>query len=117
MKKLVIIFVVSASTNMIVIILQRRDELMNRIYIIGSISQSTEICKLARKLKKKNNEVRYVKLSALSFKQTVKECFKNILWCNELIVIPKLDETIGKGVTYEICFAEYLNKQITFYKE
>ena len=66
---------------------------MNRIYIIGSISQSAEICKLAKKLKRKNNEVRYVKLSALSFKQTVKECFKNILWCNELIVIPKINPT------------------------
>ena len=90
---------------------------MNRIYIIGSLSQSTQICKLANKIKKKNNEVRYVKLSTLSFKQSVKECFKNILWCNELIVIPKLDGTIGKGVTYEVCFAEYLNKQIIFYKE
>lgn len=90
---------------------------MNRIYIIGSLSQSAQICKLARKIKKKNNEVRYVKLSTSSFKQIVKECFKNIIWCNELIVIPKLDNTIGKGVTYEICFAEYLNKQITFYKE
>mgnify|MGYP005755088933 CR=1 FL=1 len=90
---------------------------MNRIYIIGSMSQSTQICRLATKIKRKNNEVRYVKLSSLSFKQTVKECFKNIIWCNELIVVPKIDGTIGKGVTYEICFAEYLNKQITFYRE
>ena len=90
---------------------------MYRIYIIGSLSQSTQICKVATKLKRKNNEVRYVKLSALSFKQNVRECFKNIIWCNELIVIPKLDGSIGKGVTYEVCFAEYLNKQITFYKE
>lgn len=90
---------------------------MKQIYIIGSMSQSTQICKLARKIKKKNIEVRYAKLSLLSFKQTVKECFKNIIWCNELIVVPKLDGTIGKGVTYELCFAEYLNKQITFYRE
>ena len=90
---------------------------MNRIYIIGSLSQSIQICKVAKRLKNKSNEIRYVKLSDLSFKQVVKECFKNIIWCNELIVIPKLDGTIGKGVTYEVCFAEYLNKQIIFYKE
>lgn len=90
---------------------------MNRIYIIGSLSQSLQICEVAQKLKKKSNEIRYVKLNDVSFKQNVENCFKNIMWCNNLIVIPKLDGTIGKGVTYELCFAEFLNKQITFYKE
>ena len=117
MKRLAIICVAFVTTNMTVTILQRGDKYMNRIYIIGSLSQSIQICEVAQKLKKKNNEIRYVKLNELSFKQNVENCFINIMWCNELIIIPKLDGTIGKGVTYEVCFAEYLNKQIIFYKE
>lgn len=51
---------------------------MNRIYIIGSLSQSSQICEVAQKIKKKSNEIRYVKLSNLSFKQTVENCFKTL---------------------------------------
>ena len=52
MKRLAIIYVVFVSTNMIVIILQGRDKYMNRIYIIGSLSQSSQICEVAQKIKK-----------------------------------------------------------------
>ena len=42
---------------------------MRRIYIIGSISQIDNYCE---------------------YKDCIKECFKNIQWCDELVVVAKI---------------------------
>lgn len=87
---------------------------MKRIYIIGSMSQIEGIRALAKELKNKKNEVRVPNPVNISLQDCVNECFKNIQWCDELIVVRKLDATIGESVIHEICFAKFLHKQISF---
>ena len=87
---------------------------MKRIYIIGSISQMAEIMSMRDKLQEKKCDVRIPKPNTSCFKDCVDECFKNIQWCDEIIVLSKLDGTIGESVTHELCFAEYLHKEISY---
>lgn len=86
---------------------------MKRIYIIGSMSQIEEIAHIYNKLCDKY-EVRIPKPTTLGFKHCVEECFKNIQWCDEVLVLSKLDGTQGESVTHELCFAEYLHKEIRY---
>lgn len=87
---------------------------MERIYIIGSMSQISEIEAVADKLPKEKYEVRVPQSTTTSLKESIDECFNNIQWCDKILVIRKLDGTIGESVLHEICFAEYLRKEITF---
>lgn len=87
---------------------------MNRIYIIGSMSQIAEIEAVANRLRKEKNDVRVPQPITTCLKESVDECLDNIQWCDQVLVIRKLDGTIGESVTHEICFAEYLHKEIIF---
>lgn len=46
--------------------------------------------------------------------ESIYECLDNIQWCDQILVIRKLDGNIGESVTHEVCFAEYLHKEIMF---
>lgn len=87
---------------------------MKRIYIVGSMSQISEIRATRDRLQEKNCDVRIPNVTNPQLKDCVAECFKNIEWCDELLVIAKLDGTVGESVAHEICFAKYLHKEISF---
>ena len=90
---------------------------IRNIYVIGSLSQSEEIKYLANYIKIINNCcVRYVKSEPnKNFNDLVNECFSNIAWADLVYVYLKPDGTIGKGTTYEVAFANYLNKDVIYY--
>ena len=56
--------------------------------------------------------VRCVKPIETTYQYAVRECYKNIAWCDILLVIVKPDDNIGESVTHELCFAGYLEKTI-----
>ena len=85
---------------------------MKKAYIIGSLTQSSLIKKVAMDLPIKYS-VRYVYSQPdKDFQDLVKECYDNIEWADIIYVIKKKDGTIGNGVTYELEYAKRLKKQI-----
>lgn len=87
---------------------------MKKILIVGSMSQISEIMETRDRLQEKNCDVRTPNVTNSCLQECVVECFKNILWCDELLVITKSDGTVGESVAHEICFAEYLHKEISY---
>lgn len=89
---------------------------MTRVYIIGSLSQSAQIMKIGEDLVNHRYKVRCVTPHITTLKDAVRLCLKNIVWCDTLLVVTKPDGTIGESVTHEVCFAEFLDKQIFLIK-
>ena len=87
---------------------------MKKIFIIGSMSQISQIMAARDRLQEINYVVRIPNVTNPHLKDCVDECFKNIQWCDELLVIAKSDGTVGESVTHEICFAKYLHKEISY---
>lgn len=85
---------------------------MKRIYIIGSMSQIAEIETVANRPLKEEYDVRVPQPITTCLKESIYECLDNIQRCDQILVIRKLDGTIGESVTHEVCFAEYLHKEI-----
>ena len=86
---------------------------MIKAYIIGSLSQESQIKKFAKKLSSIGNNVKYVfSQPDKDFQDLVTECFDNIEWADIIYAVKKKDGTIGNGVTYELEYAKRLKKQI-----
>lgn len=83
-----------------------------KIFIIGSLKQFNQIKKVAEQLLKEGNNVQYVKPEIDPLYRLVLKAYKNILWCDKIIAIPKENNTYGVGVTYEIAFAELMGKEV-----
>lgn len=86
----------------------------DKLYIIGSLSQEEVIKSIADYyIGTGRYRVRYVKKEPQkSFKSLVQKCFLNVIWADRVIAVPKSDGTYGKGVTYEIVFAELSGKRV-----
>lgn len=87
---------------------------MKRIFIVGSMSQISEIMATRDRLQEENCEVRIPNVNNSRLIECIDECFKNIQWCDELLVIPKSDGTVGESVMHDMCFADYLHKEISY---
>lgn len=89
---------------------------MIKAYIIGSLSQESQIKKFADQLLMDlpiKYGVRYVYSQPdKDFQDLVKECFDNIEWADVIYVILKNDGSIGRGVAYEIEYAKRCKKEI-----
>lgn len=86
---------------------------MIKVYIIGSLSQESQIKKFAKKLSSIGNDVKYVfSQPDKDFQDLVTECFDYIEWADKIYAILKNDGSIGKGTAYEIEYAKRLKKQI-----
>lgn len=83
------------------------------IVILGSCSQGETFDKMEQKYKLKGHNVwRPIKQPDRPFKELVQECFEAIKNADEVIAIPKPDGSFGQGTTYDICFAEFLGKDV-----
>lgn len=81
---------------------------MNKIYVIGSISNINKIEAVCNTLRcSSENIVRSVRKEPMKLKDCIIKCFKNIDWCDCLYVVTKDD-----GVTYELVYAELKGKKI-----
>lgn len=85
---------------------------MTKVYVIGSITEAREINRVCEALCDLNHIVRCVNPVKTTYEEAVDECYKNIAWCDILVVISKSDGNIGKSVTHELCFAKFLDKPI-----
>lgn len=87
---------------------------MANIYVIGSLTCDKQIEEVANHYASLGNNVDYVKKRPETvFKKLVEECFDKIENADEVVVIPKNDGYIGKGVTYEIAFAKRIGTKVT----
>lgn len=89
-------------------------DIADNIYIIGSLSQQEKIEKIGKCLMNNiDGSVRYVKKeNDLSFNECISQCYDNIEWADDVIVVKKENGTIGDGVCYEMEYARRLNKKI-----
>lgn len=86
---------------------------MIKAYVIGSLTQESQIKKFAKKLSSIGNDVKYVfSQPDKDFQDLVKECFDNIEWADIIYVILKNDGSIGRGTAYEIEYAKRCKKEI-----
>lgn len=85
---------------------------MSRVYVIGPIIETREINRVCEALQSLNHTVRCVKPIKTTYEDAVRACYKDIVWCDILVVVANSDGSTGEGVTHELCFAEYLNKRI-----
>lgn len=85
---------------------------MAKVYVIGSIMEASEINSVCEALSNLKYTVRCVTPIKTEYKASVKESYENIAWSDIVVVITKPDGTIGKCMTHEVCFAEFLNKSI-----
>lgn len=85
-----------------------------KLYVIGSLTREEKIKEIADYYESLGHEVKYVKKQPeTTFSELVEDCFDNIEWADQLIVIPKIDGSIGHGVTYEIAFARRIGTGVT----
>lgn len=86
---------------------------MIKAYVIGSLTQESQIKKFAKKLSSIGNDVKYVfSQPDKDFQDLVTECFDNIKWADIIYVILKNDGSIGRGTAYEIEYAKRCKKEI-----
>ena len=86
---------------------------MIKAYVIGSLTQESQIKKFAKKLSSIGNDVKYVfSQPDKDFQDLVTECFDNIEWADIIYVILKNDGSIGRGTAYEIEYAKRCKKEI-----
>lgn len=83
-----------------------------RICIAGSLSVAEKIEEIAKFFEKEGYQVYYAKKSDRSLFDIDYEFIKAIDWCDEFIIVPKEDGSIGDSVTYEKAIAKYFNKKI-----
>lgn len=83
-----------------------------RVCIAGSLSVADKIEEVAKYFEKEGYQVYYAKKSDRSLLDIDYEFIKAIEWCDEFIIIPKDDGTIGDSVTYEKAIAMYFKKKI-----
>lgn len=83
-----------------------------RICIAGSLSVSDKIEEIAKYFEKEGYQVYYAKKSDRSLLDIDYEFIKAIDWCDEFIIVPKEDGSIGDSVTYKKAIAKYFNKKI-----
>lgn len=83
-----------------------------RICIAGSLSVADKIEEIAKYFEKEGYQVYYAKKSDRSLLDIDYEFIKAIDWCDEFIIVPKEDGSIGDSVTYEKAIAKYFNKKI-----
>lgn len=95
----------------------------SKIYVIGSIhSNYNAIIKVSKLLKElyPSCTIRNVEkfeddedcMPRLNLQTIISKCYKNIQWCDVVIVITNFDGTLGESVMYELEFAKTLNKNI-----
>ena len=91
---------------------ERNKETIENVFVIGSLSQWSEIKEIAIKYE----HVKYVHPQPPSkpFSQIVSEVFDNIDEADVIIALRKPDGSIGQGVIYEIEYAKRLNKKILY---
>lgn len=91
---------------------ERNKETIENVFVIGSLSQWSEIKEIAIKYE----HVKYVHPQPPSkpFAQIVSEVFDNIDEADVIIALRKPDGSIGQGITYEIEYAKRLNKKILY---
>lgn len=85
---------------------------MAKVYVIGSIMEAKEINRVCEDLYNLKHTVRCIKPIKTTYKDAVHDCYKDIEWCDIVVVIAKSDGSIGESVTHELCFAEFLGKTI-----
>lgn len=86
---------------------------MIKAYVIGSLTQESQIKKFAKKLSSIGNDVKYVfSQPDKDFQDLVTECFDYIEWADIIYVILKNDGSIGRGTAYEIEYAKRCKKEI-----
>lgn len=83
-----------------------------RVCIAGSLSVADKIEEVAKVFEKEGYQVYYAKKSDRPLLDIDYEFIKAIEWCDEFIIIPKDDGTIGTSVTYEKAIAMYFKKKI-----
>lgn len=85
---------------------------MSKVYVIGSMIEVQEINKVCEALHNLKHQVRCIKLNKGTYRDAVRDCYKNIEWCDTLVVIANSDGNISESMTHDLCFAEYLDKTI-----
>lgn len=85
---------------------------MSKVYVIGSMIEVQEINRVCEALHNLRHTVRYVKPIKTTYQDAVRDCYKNIAWCDTLVAIAHSDGSMDESVTHELCFAEYLDKTI-----
>lgn len=85
---------------------------MSKVYVIGSIMEMQEMKTVCEALHNLKHTVRCVKPIKTTLQDAVRDCYKNIAWCDILVVIAKSDGRVDESVTHDLCFAEFLDKTI-----
>lgn len=85
---------------------------MSKVYVVGSLMEVQEMHRVCEALWGLKHEVRCVKPIKTTYEAAVDECFKNIIWCDTLVVIAESDGSMDESVTHEVCFAKFLGKTI-----
>lgn len=74
--------------------------------------EAQEINKVCEALHNLKHQVRCIKPIKGTYQDAVRDCYKNIEWCDTLVAIAKPDGSISERMTHDLCFAEYLDKTI-----
>lgn len=85
---------------------------MAKVYVIGSITEASEINRICEALSNLKHTVRCVNPIKTTYKDAIHERYNNIAWSDIVVVITKSDGSIGESMTHELCFAEFLDKSI-----
>lgn len=85
-----------------------------KVFIIGSVKQSTKIKNIADLLSGLNNsEIRYVKKEPLKeMSELINQAYNNIEWSDIIVVVKKENGKIGDGTLYEMEYAKRIGKKI-----
>ena len=84
---------------------------MTRVIIIASLSQENDIKNVTEHYRKIGCFVDYpIRQSDKEFSEIVDNYLYRINLADLVVVISKPDGTLGRGSTYELSFAKFLNK-------
>lgn len=87
-----------------------------RMCIIGSMQYAKTIEWVAYKFKKTQQyDIWYAKPSKESLEKLIRKAFEEIRKADIVLVVSKLDGSIGVGTLYEKIYAESLGKEIIYY--
>lgn len=84
------------------------------LYVIGSVKQEHDIREIANYFKNKEGfDVKYVKAEPdESLTDLILDCFDIISKSEIIVAVKKPDGSYGTGTTYEICFANFIGKEV-----